>query len=137
MKTTLAQLIGRFWDIDKGEILIDGMDIKDISMDSLMDNMSFVFQDVFMLHDTILENIKVGSSASMEDVISATKKAQIHDLIMSLPDGYETQLGEHGIKLSGGEKQRISIARAILKDTPIVLLSATQRLLAGAIDKKI
>lgn len=85
-------------------------------------DMSIVFQDVFMLHDTILENIKMGSSASMEDIVSAAKRAQIHDFIMGLPDGYGTKLGESGIKLSGGEKQRISIARAILKDTPIVLL---------------
>lgn len=121
-KTTLGQLVGRFWDVDEGQILIDGIDIRDISMDSLMDNMSFVFQDVFMLHDTILENIKMGSNASFEEITNATKKAQIHDFIMSLPDGYDTKLGEHGIKLSGGEKQRISIARAILKNSPIVIL---------------
>ncbi|HAE91093.1 MAG TPA: ABC transporter ATP-binding protein, partial [Tissierella sp.] len=121
-KTTLAQLIGRFWDVNRGQILIDGIDIRNISIDNLMDNMSFVFQDVFMLHDTILENIRMGSNAQLEEVINAAKKAQIHEFIMTLPQGYETKLGEHGTKLSGGEKQRISIARAILKDSPIVLL---------------
>ncbi|WP_313756234.1 ABC transporter ATP-binding protein [Tissierella sp.] len=121
-KTTLTQLIGRFWDVNRGQILIDGIDIRNISIDNLMDNMSFVFQDVFMLHDTILENIRMGSNASLEEVINAAKKAQIHEFIMTLPHRYETKLGEHGTKLSGGEKQRISIARAILKDSPIVLL---------------
>ncbi|NOH16848.1 ABC transporter ATP-binding protein [Clostridium cochlearium] len=121
-KTTLGQLVGRFWDVDKGNITIDGIDIKDIEMEELMDKVSFVFQDVFMLQDTILENIKMGSNKTMEQVIEASKKAQIHDFIMSLPDGYDTSLGEDGIKLSGGEKQRISIARAILKNSPIVIL---------------
>ncbi len=91
-------------------------------MEELMDKVSFVFQDVFMLQDSILENIKMGSNKTINEVIEASKKAQIHDFIMSLPDAYETSLGENGIKLSGGEKQRISIARAILKDSPIVIL---------------
>ena len=121
-KTTMAQLIGRFWDIERGKILIDGIDIKEISVESLMDNISFVFQDVFMLHDTILENIKMGRDIPIERVVKAAKEAEIHDFIMALPHKYNTKLGEHGIKLSGGEKQRISIARAILKDSPIVLL---------------
>ncbi|WP_315122051.1 ABC transporter ATP-binding protein [uncultured Clostridium sp.] len=121
-KTTLAQLLGRFWDIQEGSITIDGINIKDIKMENLMDNVSFVFQNAFMLQDSILENIKMGSNKSMEEVIEASKKAQIHDFIMSLPNGYNTSLGENGIKLSGGEKQRISIARAILKDSPIVIL---------------
>lgn len=121
-KTTLGQLVGRFWDVDKGSIAIDGIDLKDIKMEELMDKVSFVFQDVFMLQDTILENIKMGSDKTMDQIIEASKKAQIHDFIMSLPDGYNTSLGENGIKLSGGEKQRISIARAILKNSPIVIL---------------
>lgn len=121
-KTTLGQLVGRFWDVEKGSITIDGVNIKDIKMEELMDKVSFVFQDVFMLQDSILENIKMGSNKTMEQVIEASKKAQIHDFIMSLPDGYDTSLGEDGIKLSGGEKQRISIARAILKNSPIVIL---------------
>ncbi|AVP55073.1 ABC transporter ATP-binding protein [Clostridium tetani] len=121
-KTTLGQLLGRFWDVKEGNITIDDVDIKDIKMEELMDKVSFVFQDVFMLQDSILENIKMGSNKTIKQVIEASKKAQIHDFIMSLPNGYDTSLGEDGIKLSGGEKQRISIARAILKDSPIVIL---------------
>ena len=121
-KTTIGLLAGRFWDIDEGKITIDGTDIKDISYESLMDNISFVFQDTFMLHDTIYENIIMGKNYTHEEVENAAKKAQIHDFIMSLPDRYETKIGEGGVKLSGGEKQRISIARAILKNTPIVIL---------------
>ena len=121
-KTTIGLLAGRFWDIDEGKITIDGTDIKDISYESLMDNISFVFQDTFMLHDTIYENIIMGKNYTREEVENAAKKAQIHDFIMSLPDRYETKIGEGGIKLSGGEKQRISIARAIIKNTPIVIL---------------
>ncbi|SHI72828.1 ATP-binding cassette, subfamily B [Clostridium cavendishii DSM 21758] len=121
-KTTIGQLVGRFWDVDDGRITIDGMDIKDMKMEELMNTVSFVFQDVFMLQDTILENIKMGTNKTMEEVMDASKKAQIHDFIMSLPEGYNTSLGETGIKLSGGEKQRISIARAILKNSPIIIL---------------
>ncbi len=121
-KTTIGLLAGRFWDIDEGKITIDGTDIKDIPYESLMDNISFVFQDTFMLHDTIYENIIMGKNYTREEVENAAKKAQIHDFIMSLPDRYETKIGEGGVKLSGGEKQRISIARAILKNTPIVIL---------------
>ena len=121
-KTTIGLLAGRFWDTEEGKITIDGTDIKDISYESLMDNVSFVFQDTFMLHDTIYENIIMGKNYTREEVENAAKKAQIHDFIMSLPDRYETKIGEGGVKLSGGEKQRISIARAILKNTPIVIL---------------
>ena len=121
-KTTIGLLAGRFWDTDEGKITIDGINIKDISYESLMDNVSFVFQDTFMLHDTIYENILMGKNYTRDEVENAAKKAQIHDFIMSLPDKYETKIGEGGIKLSGGEKQRISIARAILKNTPIVIL---------------
>ena len=121
-KTTIGLLAGRFWDIDEGKITIDGTDIKDISYENLMDNISFVFQDTFMLHDAIYENIIMGKNYTHEEVENAAKKAQIHDFIMSLPDRYETKIGEGGVKLSGGEKQRISIARAILKNTPIVIL---------------
>jgi len=121
-KTTIGLLAGRFWDTEEGKITIDGTDIKDISYESLMDNISFVFQDTFMLHDTIYENIIMGKNYTREEVENAAKKAQIHDFIMSLPDRYETKIGEGGVKLSGGEKQRISIARAIIKNTPIVIL---------------
>lgn len=121
-KTTLAQLIGRFWDVNEGEILIDNKNIKDISMENLMDSVAFVFQDIFMLNDTIYENIRMGNeNVTYEEVIEAARKAQIHDFIVTLPSGYETRMGESGIKLSGGEKQRVSIARAILKDAPIII----------------
>lgn len=122
-KTTAGMLVGRFWDVDEGKILIDGKDIKEYKQESLMENTAFVFQDVFMLNDTVYNNILMGMDRTEEEVIEAAKKAQIHDFIMSLEDGYQTVVGENtGIKLSGGEKQRISIARAILKDVKIVVL---------------
>ena len=121
-KTTIGLLLGRFWDINSGKITIDGTDIKDFAYTGLADNVSFVFQDTFMLHDTIFENIRMGRDYSLQEVENAAKKAQIHDFIMSLPQKYETVIGEGGIKLSGGEKQRISIARSILKNAPIIVL---------------
>ncbi|MCT4563675.1 MAG: ABC transporter ATP-binding protein/permease [Maledivibacter sp.] len=120
-KTTAAQLIGRYWNVNTGEILIDGININNITTESLMDMTSFVFQDTFMMDDTLLENISMGSKCPYEKVIEASKAAQIHDFIQSLPNKYETPLGDLGIKLSGGQKQRIAIARAILKDSPIVI----------------
>lgn len=122
-KTTLAMLIARFWDVDKGSISIGGMNVKDYTLESLMSQISVVFQNVYLFADTIENNIKFGmSEASHEDVVAAAKKACCHDFIMSLPDGYSTVIGEGGATLSGGEKQRISIARAILKDAPIIIL---------------
>lgn len=122
-KTTVGMLIGRFWDVERGRITIDGTDILNVSVEELMENTTFVFQDTFMLNDTIYKNIIMGLDRSKEQVIQACRKAQIHDFIMSLENGYETILGEEsGIKLSGGERQRISIARAILKDAKIVVL---------------
>ena len=122
-KTTLCHLIARFWDMDKGCVSLGGVDVKEYSMDSLMRNFSFVFQSVYLFQDTIADNIRFGQSdAPMEKVIEAAKKACCHDFIMALPDGYETIIGEGGANLSGGEKQRISIARAIMKDAPIVIL---------------
>lgn len=122
-KTTVGMLLGRFWDISKGKIQIDGKDIRQISMDSLMAHTAFVFQDVFMLNDTILNNIQLGMKKNEAEIIEACQQAQIHDFILTLPDGYQTVIGEQsGIKLSGGEKQRIAIARAILKDAQIVVL---------------
>lgn len=122
-KTTLCHLIARFWDVDKGNITLGGEDVRNYSMDSLMKNFSFVFQNVYLFQDTIANNIRFGQEdAPMEKVIEAAKKACCHDFIMALPDGYETVIGEGGASLSGGEKQRISIARAIMKDAPIIIL---------------
>lgn len=122
-KTTLCNLIARFWDVQKGEILIGGRNVKEIDFEELMKKISIVFQNVYLFHDTIENNIKFGKpDASHEEVIEAAKKACCHDFIMKLPDGYQTMIGESGSTLSGGEKQRISIARAILKDAPIVIL---------------
>lgn len=122
-KTTLCHLIARFWDVDKGCVRLGGMNVKDYSMDSLMKNFSFVFQSVYLFQDTIANNIRFGQpDAPMDKVIDAAKKACCHDFIMALPDGYETIIGEGGANLSGGEKQRISIARAIMKDAPIIIL---------------
>lgn len=122
-KTTLCHLISRFWDVDKGCVKIGGVDVREYSMDSLMRNFSFVFQSVYLFQDTIANNIRFGQSdAPMEKVIEASRKACCHDFIMALPDGYDTVIGEGGASLSGGEKQRISIARAIMKDAPIIIL---------------
>lgn len=122
-KTTLCHLIARFWDVDRGSISLGGENVRNYSMDSLMKNFSFVFQNVYLFQDTIANNIRFGQEdAPMEKVIEAAKKACCHDFIMALPDGYETVIGEGGASLSGGEKQRISIARAIMKDSPIIIL---------------
>lgn len=122
-KTTLCHLIARFWDVDKGTVSLDERNVKDYSMDSLMENFSFVFQNVYLFHDTIANNIRFGQpNAPMEEVVAAAKKACCHDFITELPDGYETVIGENGASLSGGEKQRISIARAIMKDASVIIL---------------
>ncbi len=122
-KTTLCHLMARFWDVQEGEVLLGGKNVKDYSFDSLMENFSFVFQNVYLFEDTIANNIRFGRpDAPMEDVIDAAKKAKCHDFIMALPNGYETIIGEGGASLSGGEKQRISIARAIMKDAPVIIL---------------
>ena len=122
-KTTLCNLIARFWDVDSGEITLGGTNVKDYSMNSLMNNFSFVFQNVYLFADTIENNIKFGRpEATHEEVVEAAKKACCHDFISKLPDGYNTVIGEGGATLSGGEKQRISIARAIMKDSPIIIL---------------
>ena len=122
-KTTLCHLLARFWDVDSGSVTLGGKNVRDYDMDSLMANFSFVFQNVYLFHDTIANNIRFGEpNAPMERVIEAAKKACCHDFIMQLPNGYDTVIGEGGASLSGGEKQRISIARAIMKDAPIIIL---------------
>lgn len=122
-KTTLCHLLARFWDVDSGRVCLDGKDLRQYSYDSLMRNYSFVFQNVYLFHDTIANNIRFGEpDAPMERVVEAAKKACCHDFIMQLPEGYDTVIGEGGASLSGGEKQRLSIARAIMKDAPIIIL---------------
>ena len=143
-KSTLCNLIARFWDVDDGKITIGGIDVRDYTLDSLLTNISEVFQKVYLFADTIENNIKFGNpAASHEEVVKAAQKACCHDFIMSLPDGYDTVIGEGGATLSGGEKQRISIARAILKDAPIIILDEAtssvdpenENLLMGAISE--
>lgn len=121
-KTTLCRLIPRFWDVDAGTVSIGGVDVKDYTMNSLMKNISMVFQNVYLFADTIENNIKFGKvDATYEEVVEAAKRACCHDFIMALPQGYQTRIGEGGASLSGGEKQRISIARALIKDAQIVI----------------
>ena len=122
-KTTITSLIARFWDVQEGKVTLGGRDVKDYSFDSLMENFSFVFQRVYLFEDTIANNIRFGKpDATMDEVIEAAKKAACHEFIMGLPDKYDTVVGEGGATLSGGEKQRIAIARAIMKDAPIIIL---------------
>lgn len=122
-KSTIASLLARFWDIKEGTIKVDGKDIKNVSLGSLMDKISMVFQRVYLFKDTIYNNIIIGRpDATREEVIEAAKKARCYEFIMSFPEGFDTVIGEGGASLSGGEKQRLSIARCILKDSPIVIL---------------
>ena len=122
-KTTLCNLVARFWDVDSGSVKIGGTDVRDYTLESLMDQISMVFQNVYLFADTIENNIKFGCpNATHEQVVEAAKKACCDDFIEALPDGYDTMIGEGGASLSGGEKQRISIARAMLKDAPIIIL---------------
>jgi ATP-binding cassette subfamily B protein len=122
-KSTIGRLLFRFYDVSGGAIRIDGQDIRDITQTSLHQAIGVVPQDTVLFNDTIFYNIAYGrDGASRDDVIAAARAAQIHDFIASLPEGYDTQVGERGLKLSGGEKQRVGIARALLKDPPILLL---------------
>ena len=121
-KTTLCSLIPRFWDVDAGAVSIGGVNVKDYTLNSLMKNVSMVFQKVYLFADTIENNIKFGKpDATHEEVVEAAKRASCHEFIMALPDGYQTKIGEGAASLSGGEKQRISIARALIKDAQIVI----------------
>lgn len=122
-KTTVANLLSRFWDVKSGKVLVRGVDIREAPLSDLMDHISMVFQRVYLFQDTIFNNISMGRpDATKEEVIAAAKKARCHEFITALPDGYDTVVGEGGASLSGGEQQRISIARCILKDAPIVIL---------------
>ena len=122
-KSTVAKLIARFWDVSSGSVSIGGINIRDIEPEALMEIVSFVFQDVFLFNDSIMENIRIGrKGASDDEVVEAAKLAMCHEFIIKTENGYDTCIGDSGCKLSGGERQRISIARAILRDTPIVVL---------------
>ena len=122
-KSTIANLLARFWDVKSGFIAIKGVDIRNLSIEELMGQISMVFQNVYLFQDTIYNNILMGKSdATEKEVYEAAKKARCYDFIMALPEGFNTLIGEGGATLSGGEKQRISIARCILKDAPIVIL---------------
>ena len=122
-KTTICSLLARFYDVNAGSITVGNRNIRDFTCDSLLRNISMVFQNVYLFRDTIRNNMKFGNpNASEEEIIAAAKAACCHDFIMTLPEGYDTMIGEGGSTLSGGEKQRISIARAILKNAPIVIL---------------
>lgn len=137
-KTTIASLLNRFYDPQNGSILIDGIDIKDVTLKSLRDNISMVLQDTFLFNGTIYENIVYGwKEATMDDVIEASKAANAHDFIKGLENGYDTIIGERGVRLSGGQKQRISIARAILRNSPILILDEATSALDAKTEKEI
>lgn len=122
-KTTLCNLIARFWDVDEGAITLGGKDVREYKLDSLLSNISMVFQHVYLFNDTVANNIKFGKpEATMEEIEAAAKKACCHEFIEALPDGYDTVIGEGGATVSGGEKQRVSIARALLKNAPVIIL---------------
>ena len=121
-KTTLCSLIPRFYDVSEGELLIDGVDVRDMKLNDLRKNVGIVQQDVYLFAGTIMENIRYGKSeATDEEVVLAAKNANAHEFIMSFPDGYDTDIGQRGVKLSGGQKQRLSIARVFLKNPPILI----------------
>ena len=121
-KSTVAALIARFYDVDRGEVLIGGKNVKSIQYEALLEHISLVFQKTFLTQDSVFDNIRMGMNASLEQVREAARGAQIDDFIMSLPNGYNTKVGSYGSRFSGGEKQRIAIARAILKNAPILIL---------------
>lgn len=137
-KTTLCSLIPRFYEVNQGEILLDGVNIKDIRLSSLRKNVGVVQQDVYLFSGTVLDNIAYGKpDASEEEIIEAAKKANAHDFIMKLPDGYNTNIGQRGIKLSGGQKQRLSIARVFLKNPPILIFDEATSALDNESEKVI
>ena len=121
-KSTVIELISRFYDVNEGEVLIGGKNVKELDYEAILKNVAIVFQKTFLTRDSVLENIRMGSNASLAEVRAAAKEARIDEFIMSLPEGYDTKVGSFGARFSGGEKQRIAIARAILKNAPILIL---------------
>ena len=137
-KTTLCSLIPRFYEVNEGEILIDGQNIRGISLRSLRRNIGIVQQDVYLFSGTVLDNIRYGKlGASKEEIVEAARKANAHDFIMALPDGYDTDVGQRGVKLSGGQKQRLSIARVFLKNPPVIILDEATSALDNESEKAI
>jgi ATP-binding cassette subfamily B protein len=137
-KTTLCSLIPRFYEINDGEILLDGMNINEVSLRSLRRNIGLVQQDVYLFAGTVAENIRYGRpDASWGEVVDAAKKANAHDFIMGLPHGYDTDIGQRGVKLSGGQKQRLSIARVFLKDPPIIIFDEATSALDNESEKAV
>lgn len=136
-KTTISNLILRLWDVQDGKILIDGRDIKEYNLIYLRKNISLVSQDVFLLNDTVYNNIALSGNITMEEVIKAAKNADIYDFIQSLPKKFDTIVGERGMKLSGGQKQRISIARAIIRNSPIIILDEATSSLDNISEKSV
>lgn len=137
-KSTIFRLLFRFYEIDQGRIFVDGQDIRKVTQNSLRKSMGVVPQDTVLFNDTIFYNIKYGKfSATKEEVEAAAKSAQIHDKISVFPDGYETRVGERGMRLSGGEKQRIAIARTLLRNPPIVLLDEATSALDNTTERQV
>ena len=137
-KSTLCQLIPRFYDVSSGAILVDGHDVRDITQHSLRKNIGIVQQDVFLFADSILENIRYGRpDATMEEIVDAAKRAEIYEDILAMPDGFDTYVGERGTLLSGGQKQRISIARIFLKNPPILILDEATSALDSLTESRI
>ena len=137
-KSTLCQLIPRFYDVTQGRILVDGKDVRTVTQHSLRENIGIVQQDVFLFAGSILDNIRYGrSDATMEEIIEAARRAEIYDDILEMPDGFETYVGERGVMLSGGQKQRISIARVFLKNPPILILDEATSALDSVTEARI
>jgi len=136
-KTTLTKLLSRLYDVDKGRILVDGVDVKDYALNSLRSQISYIEQDVFLFSDTIFNNISFGRTSSLEDIVKVARGAQAHEFISSFPNGFESEVGERGVQLSGGERQRIAIARAFLTNPRILILDDSTSAIDSATEDKI